>query len=812
MNEKNEKKENIFKQILINSIKHIDRSLYSYLCMLIKYIFLGNKGIKNKAKEKEIITKLTNMTNNINKKFIKIEANFIKIEPLNETYTLQNFTNILNFIKSQNSMFAGDIMESALMLVFSFCFETDKTNEFGKYIYVNISRLRDTSYHDLSDWFKKGENRFQPPELRNFKELLDTDVYISEENKNKIFNPNKTLLQELITEVIRYKLNFISSNKGNSKTFDFINGGKLDLIKLFLDKFRDMKNMNSNLTMVDKDFTSNSIAFIYYYLFEEEKIPPIKMIRCFLTAIYIYYQNEHSPLMNYTKPKVDSSGVELVPIPFAYSLRGAFVEGRFSNIIISPIKLEPKISVVNFGQNNIREWGLFELGKSITMNPNIKSIILKISLLRGYYLDFFNAGLGIYDNYKIDDLNLSMNYLKEESAYSLVKFISHLKNLKTLNLSANDLKGGPKHIFIYLKDQFRKGKCKLENLYLNNITMDDSAFYELGELIKSRYCKIKRLSLGGNNKSNVVNFLKQVKYNRNLEELNIFKCGFRNTDIDDICRIISNTNIKHLNLFKNDFKHFGKCLSIVFRTKLIKKNNKKFNYFIDRSASLMTLDLSNNMVDLLNPYHINLINDIIQDNSTLSCLDISHIVYGPYPDRSKTPKSDTYINAVQDILIKTLENRKDKFSELLFNKYQKEILYKEYEQKNDIDKLKYRNENLDEKIEEIIKEEDAQYHLYLKEKCKNIIKDLKNKKLENRVTSEYDYLLEEVLEDEKKEKEKEKNKNIEENEENNEEENEDENKEEKIMNKILNYMKYKRDKKDLDKINLDLGEKNLILI
>ena len=722
-----EKKQNIFQQILTNSKTHIDKSLYIYLCMLVKYIFLGNKGIKNKEKEKEIITKITNMTNNINKTFIKIEANFIKFEPLDEAYSLKNFINILNFIKSQNSMFAGDIMEATLMFTFSFCFETDKTNEFGKYIYVNISRLRDTTYNDLPAWFQKGENLFQPLELKDFKYLLDKDVYLGDtENKNKIINPKITIFQELITEVIRYKLNFISSNTGNSKAFE------------------------------DKDFTSNSIAFIYYYLFEGEKLPPIKMIRCFLTAIYIYYQNEHSPLMNFMEKKKDSDEQDLTPIPFAYSLRGAFVEGRFSNTIISPIKLEPKISVVNFGQNNIREWGLFELAKSITMNQNIKSIILKISLLRGYYLDFFTAGLGIYDNYKIDDLNLS--------------------------------------------------KCKLENLYLNNITMDDSAFYELGELIKSRCCKIKRLSLGGNNKSNVVNFLKQVKFNRYLEELNIFKCGFRNTDIDDICRIISNTNIKHLNLFKNDFKHFGKCLSIVFRTKLIKKKKKLDKYFIDRSASLMTLDLSNNLIDILNSDHINLINNIVQDNSTLSCLDISHIVYGPYPDRSKTPKSDTFKNAVQSVLIKTLQDRKEKFCELLFYKYQKEVLKKRYEQKDDIYKLRYQNENLEKNIEEIIKEKDAENHLYLKEKCEEIIKD-------NNILN--DVIKKEVLEDEDKEGEN-KNKNENKIEDENEDENEDDLKfetiEEKMVNKLINYTKYKRDRKDLDKINLELGEKNLVLI
>ena len=783
--------ENIFQQILNNSKTHIDKSIYSYLFMLVKYIFFGEKGIKSEDKKNEIITKLKNMTNNINNKFIKNKANFIKIEPINDAYSLKNFSNILNFIKMQNSMFAGDLLEATIMMTFSFGFETDKTNEFGKFIYVNISRLRDISYHDLSDWFKKGEDLFQPFELKDFKSLLDNETYLSDlDNKNRIMNQNKPVLQELISKMIKDKFDFISSNTGKSKTFDFINNGKLDLIKSFLNKFRDMKNLGSNLTMVDKDFISNSIAFIYYYFFEDEKLPPIRLIRCFLIAIYIYFQNEHSPLMNYIKPKKDSKGEDLEGIPFSYSLRGAFVEGRFSNTIISPIKLEPKISSVNLGQNNIREWGLFELGKSITMNPNIKSIILQISLLRGYYLDFFIAGFAIYDNYSIEELNLSMNYLKEECAYSLLNLISHLKNLKTLNLSANDLRGGPKHIFIYLKEQFRKGKCKLENLYLNYITMDDSAFYELGELIKSGYCKIKRLSIGGSNKSNVVNFLKQVKYNRNLIELNIFKCGFRNTDIDDICRIISNTNIRHLNLFKNEFKNFGKCLRIVFRTKLVRNKTelkKKNNYFIDRSATLMTLDLSNNIFYCLNSVFINIINELIQDNSTLSCLDISHIVYGQYPDRSSSKKSDTYENAVQKILMTTLKNRKDIFIDLLCNKYEKEILIKEYNQKNENDKLKYRNENLDKEIKEIIKENDAKYHLYLKEKCENIIDKLGKEKLDNSNKTMYDYLLETETFDSP-------------------------DKNETIKNKLIDYMKYVRNNFELDNVNLQLGEKNLILI
>ena len=785
MNEKN-----IFQQILENSKSHIDKSLYTYLFMLVKYIFFGNKGIKNKEMEKKIIIKLKNMTESINNSLIKIKNNFIKYEPVIDAYSIHNFNNIINFIKMQNSMFAGDIIEAILIMIFSFGFETDKTNEFGKYIYVNISKLRDTTYHDLSDWFKKGEKIFLPNELRNFRALLVNDVYLGDlENKNKMNEDDETILKELITTITKYKFNFITYNEGKSKTFEYINNGKLDLIKFFLDKFADMKNNTTNLTMVDKDFTSNSLAFIYYYLFVEQNLTPIRMIRCFLTSVYIFYQNEHSPLMQYIDPKPkdienkEEDKEDLVVIPFTYTLRGAFVEGRFSNTIISPIKLEPKISSVNLGQNNIREWGLFELGKSITMNSNIKSITLKISLLRGYYLDFFVSGLGIYDNYSVEDLNLSMNYLKEESAFSLVKLISHFKNLKTLNLSANDLKGGPKHILIYLKKQFRLGKSKLENLYLNNCTMDESAFYELGELVKSRCCKLKRLSIGGNNKSNTVNFLKQVKYNRNLEELYIFKCGFKNEDIDDILRIISNTNIKHLNLFKNDFKNFGKCLSIVYRTKLIKNNG----YFIDRSASLMTLDLSNNAFDLINSDHINLINKIVEDNSTLSCLDLSHIVYGQYPDRSKSPKSDNYKIAVSNTLMGTLKQRKEKFSNLLFDKFKKEVSINDYKKKDENDKLKYRSEELDKRIKEILKEEDAKLYLFLREKCKEMIKDFENEKIGDK--NLYDYLLEKETKD-----------------------SEDYTKEEQIQKKIIEYMEYLRDKKDLDDFNYQLGEKNLVLI
>ena len=778
-------------KIIEFSQAHIDKTLYSYLFMLFKYIFLGEEGISDKTNKHKILSNLKSMTNRINQLLIKKEERYIKLEPFNEVYTLRNFQNIFDFIKSQNSMFAGDIIEGIFIIIFSYGFESSKTNDFGKYIYINISKLRDQSNPDLIEWFKKAQNVFRHNEIKDIKKLLDNDPYINDSENNLYQREQVSLFYKLLLEILRLKFKSINSNiqrNKESRTFEFINNGEIELIQGFLYKFREMKNNFYNPSMVDKDFVSNSICFIYYYLFEEPKLPPIKIIRCFLTSIFIYYQNKNSPLMKYIEPyqKKNDDEEDLEIIPFNYSLKGAFVEGRFSNIIISPVKLEPRISNINFGQNNIREWGLFEVGKAITMNINIKTITLKIALLRGYYLDFFIAGLSIFDNYSIEELNLSMNYLREESTNSLMRLISHFKGLKTLNFSANELKGGLKYIFIYLKKEFSKGKCKLENLYLNNCCLDDSSYYELGELLKSKFCTLKRLSIGTNNRPNLVNFYKKLKKNKNLVELNIFKCGLRDQDTEDICRIISNTNIKYLNLFKNDFNIFPKCLEIIFRTRLIKaKDEFDDEYIIDRCSSLMSLDLSNNLFCALNSEYINLINKLIKDNSTISCLDLSHIFYGPYPDRSKSKKSLGYKNSLEKTLADTIKARKENFADLTFKKYQKELSVKNYEDKNDNEKLKNKNKRLDEKIEEVLQDENAKYILYLKEKCSDFIEKIKKGEKEYKNLIKYEGNSISGLEAEKIDI---------------------------IEQQLLDYMVYKRDKEKLDEYNLKLGEKNLVLI
>jgi hypothetical protein len=46
-------------------------------------------------------------------------------------------------------------------------------------------------------------------------------------------------------------------------------------------------------------------------------------------------------------------------MPFTYELRGALIEGRFSNIILSPLKIEPRITNIELDRNNLRELGIY---------------------------------------------------------------------------------------------------------------------------------------------------------------------------------------------------------------------------------------------------------------------------------------------------------------------------------------------------------------------------------------------------------------------------------------------------------------------
>ena len=73
---------------------------------------------------------------------------------MNEDYSINNFNNIIDFIKSQNRKYAGDIIEGILIIIFSYGFKIDQDQSFSKYIYYNFGPIKDENNYDLCKWFK----------------------------------------------------------------------------------------------------------------------------------------------------------------------------------------------------------------------------------------------------------------------------------------------------------------------------------------------------------------------------------------------------------------------------------------------------------------------------------------------------------------------------------------------------------------------------------------------------------------------------------------------------------------------------------
>ena len=93
----------------------IDKSIFLFLNSLLKNIFL------NQAK---YLLKVNDCIDIINSKFIKNDQKHIKNE-----FSRENMENILDFIKSQNKLFAGDIFEAILINIFSQAFDKKKSKK-----------------------------------------------------------------------------------------------------------------------------------------------------------------------------------------------------------------------------------------------------------------------------------------------------------------------------------------------------------------------------------------------------------------------------------------------------------------------------------------------------------------------------------------------------------------------------------------------------------------------------------------------------------------------------------------------------------
>ena len=689
----------------------LDRNIFLFAYTLLKYIFLK----KIQSYHNTINHQLKEWIGYINKNIIKSKDEFIS-----KDYTIQNLKNIILFMKKQNKNYCGDIIENILIFIFSKVFQSGKDNALYKYIFNNLSKLRENP-QDFFVWIKN--DKIAPYEFYNSENLFDIDGKENEFTNKDI--KYKSVIYNFLRQILKEKYDLFSQNYSYDykKYMLYLNHGNFYSHKISNLIYDKIKQNKKEQTILDKDIYINSIMNIVSNLsfqLSEENKPINQLILSFFSEIFIYYQNKNSPLLEYIFPEKDYA-----TIPFTYDLRGACIEGRFSYAVLAPLRIGDFVSNIFLKQNNLRESGLFELGKLCVFNNNIKNIECDTCLLRSTYLDFLTYAMGAFDNNSVESLNFSYNYLRKDCGESIIKILKHFKNLRTLNLSSNEIHQGLSSVFIALKKLYRQNKSNIENLILNRCSLEDSSFYELSELLKCNYCKLKRIYFNSNPIPINFNFLKRLKKNKSLIEIYFNKAEINNSSVNDILKIISHSNIRILYLFKNNLNNFNDFLRIIYRTKIIKNQTDTNEDLIkNEDTHLINLDLSNNEFPIKNAEQIKLLKKIIEETS-LYCLDICHIIYDLNPEKKKVDDIN-YKKAVDEFktyLEKQKVNHEDVVHKILKYNVDKQRIEKD----NNFENFFIEEDKIEKHMDQIYDNENSDQPVYLKKIAEQIIIDEEKK-------------------------------------------------------------------------------------
>ena len=641
--------------------KIIDQNIHKFIYVLMKSLFLGKLSIKQDSQKK-----LYNFIKYLNSKGIKINL---------EDTSISNFRKIMNFIRKNSFLLAGEIMENIIIRVLSFAFRAPMEEFFGKYVYNNLSVLK-TAKANIRDWFNNEllKQLFDDPRKR-------LDDMLSFDNKIDYNCPFIRLLW--IIEIFK------------SQSFNL-----------------KIKSKNHNSETTTKDTTSIYNLDSEYIINENGKIKrsaEFPFTTSIIYSIYIYHRNLISPLMNYSK---DSESLE--KLPFVFQLSEAGINNVYLEIILRPIRIEPRIEDIELDKNCFGSEGILELYKAMIFNKSIKKISIKSCLIKSLSLMKILKSIEYFENNNIEELDISSNYLQSDADEYLVKLISSLKELKILNLSFNILKCGLGPLFAALKNLYRYDKSKLETLILVNCNLDDISYYELGELLKSKYCKMKVLCLNENTIPTNSNFFKAIKKNKSLEELYLYGCGITSDKTDEIDRIISNTNLEYLYLNSNGIHDFNQYIRIIYKNSMIKNENEQRKKDIKfYNACLYNLNLSNSELYNQNSEKIKLIKNIV-NKTNLLCLDITFTL----KDKHNEKNLNFYYCETVDEIVNILKNENEIYKKAINEIFVKEIEKKYYEEKIK-EKFNYDYKNID----LFVKDPKAINHVFILKIAKELVSE-----------------------------------------------------------------------------------------
>ena len=577
----------------------LNPTIHKCLYVLVKYLFFGKEYMRNAQ------YKLENFISKLNKVGLKFDKDLL----YRNNCDIDSLKTIFKFIKSQNFALSTEIFENLIIRVLSFAFVTKNDEFFGKYLYNNIEELRSKNGKKLlmewiDDTLLKGlfndNNQTLNFALTADENLKNTD---DDEKEDIIRSINLTSKQSTFLQILFYSL----KNKN------------------IIDRSTESQNLNTTTTTTITEtntqiYTQLSQFFYGSELGKKKRDKILTASVSILISTYIHYLNRKSPLMSYSLDKPN-----LEKIPFVFDLSEAGISDMYSNTILNPLRIEPRITDLELNKNRFDDYGMLELHRLLMFNKNIKKISLSGCTTKPIALNTFNDNFAPFDNYNVEELNMSSNYLKSDADINLTKLITYFKGLKILVLSHNILKSGLGYFFVTLKSLYRKGQSNLEELYLVNCELDDISLYELGELLKSKYCKLKCLCLNENKIPFDIDFFKALKKNRSLEEIYFYGCGIISEKTDEIESLINNTNLQHLYLYANKIHDFNQYIRILYKTKLVKnEKEKKKNIFID-NPDLFNLNMSNSDSYNQNAEKLDILLEGMK-NTNLSILDLSSVL------------------------------------------------------------------------------------------------------------------------------------------------------------------------------------------
>lgn len=314
---------------IIPQISIINKNSYLFLYCLLKSIFI--KDTKNRKEKNE----------KIEESLKKIRGEY-KIN-LKREYSKENFKNIIKYVKTQNKVYAGEILENILLRLF--CSIMNVPQEETQKKEINLIRdfiLYDNLYpSELQnrEIFYQTSNNAIASTLEYFLILLYQCKLDSIKNKNKTIQFND----------ISYKLYVYSKhNPDNKEEKRIIQNSIIEYDKIINKVHENYKNKIENNSL------NSNISIITYFFF----------------TLFVNYQTINSRLIKYSKKINDKSFF----VPYEYNLIGSSMRAIYAPLISSPMRQDNRINRISITENDFAELGMAEMGKNIVFNQNIKVI------------------------------------------------------------------------------------------------------------------------------------------------------------------------------------------------------------------------------------------------------------------------------------------------------------------------------------------------------------------------------------------------------------------------------------------------------